>query len=145
MSIFLQSFSAILRDRLYQAKGLTSSPRPAFPFAPVDVQPTLATPTQPSASRASTGQPRGGVATQQPTSRIEPSTGASNPFARGRGPSGGGVVGAGKGGGAGGVGVYTPGSMGTPDTFVGQEVPSPAHIPTVTAAYISQVGWRDIL
>lgn len=38
-SLVVQSKSAVLKDRLYHAQGLTSEPRPEFPFAQVEFRP----------------------------------------------------------------------------------------------------------
>lgn len=110
--------SGVLKDRLYRAQGLTSSPQPEFPFGPVDVRPcplsTQATPSAPTpqggrGGNADKQQPkRGVVSTSDKVTPPSFSGNIANPFARG-GPKG---------------GAPTTYNMGSPGSFVGQQPPN---------------------
>lgn len=111
----LQGASSILKDRLYQAQGLNSSPHPEFPFTPVDIRPPPATPTQATPS-AVMPVSKGVTARNAPSNQID-----HNLFAGGRTP-----LGTGRGGF---TGYVSP--MGSQGSFVGQAMGSP--IPTAVS------------
>lgn len=99
----MQKETAILYDRVYQAHGSTSSPRPNFPFASVGVKESRA-PEQPAAKPVQpVTQPGIAGSTTGPSPGIQPQP-QPNPYMRGSqgglsSGGGGGAAGSGVGGG----------------------------------------------
>ena len=80
---FLQNETAVLHDRVYQAHGSSSSPRPKFPFAAVGVKgsrtPEPTAPSQPNQGAATTTSSIT-TSTNMVTSTQQPNTTTANPY-----------------------------------------------------------------
>ena len=80
---FLQNETAVLHDRVYQAHGSSSSPRPKFPFAAVGVKESRAPePTAPSQPNQGAATTTSSIATSTNfvTSTQQPNTTTANPY-----------------------------------------------------------------
>ena len=80
---YLQNETAVLHDRVYQAHGSSSSPRPKFPFAAVGVKgsrtPEPTAPSQPNQG-AATSTSSIATSTNMVTSTQQPNTTTANPY-----------------------------------------------------------------